>query len=105
MTEEDDEILLVLLALLHLRREKRWRTLENNSEMLDLIPSTAAPALEDVDSEFLRLVEQVSPASRAVLLLHYQQHLSLEDCDRSGNSSWNCKVPPIVRSQSGPQPS
>jgi len=67
------------IALLHLRREKRWRTLENNSEMLDLVPSTTVPGLEDVDSEFLRLLEQVSPASRAVLLLHYQQHLSLEE--------------------------
>ena len=92
------------IALLHMSREKRRRSVENNSEMLDLVPSTIVPALEDIDSEFLRLVEQVSPASRAVLLLHYQQHLSLEEtADRSRHSSGNCKVPPYVRSHSSSQ--
>ena len=67
------------IALLHLSREKRRRAFESNSETLDLFSSTVAPALEDIDCEFLRLIEQVSPASRAVLLLHYQQHLSLEE--------------------------
>ena len=66
------------IALLYLSREKRRRALENNSEMFDSSPSMPALAPEDIDCEFLRLIEQVSPASRAVLLLHYQQHLSLE---------------------------
>jgi len=35
--------------------------------------------LEESDSAFLSMVDRVSPASRAVLLLHYQQHLSLEE--------------------------
>ena len=35
--------------------------------------------LEESDSEFLSMVDRVSPASRAVLLLHFQQHLSLEE--------------------------
>jgi RNA polymerase sigma-70 factor (ECF subfamily) len=35
--------------------------------------------LDESDSEFLSMVGRVSPSSRAVLLLHYQQHLSLEE--------------------------
>ncbi len=34
---------------------------------------------EPPDEEFLSLIEHVSPASRAVLLLRYQQDLSLEE--------------------------
>ena len=34
---------------------------------------------EGFDSDFLKLVDRVSSASRAVLLLHYQQQLSLEE--------------------------
>ena len=34
---------------------------------------------EDVDADFLRLIDHASPASRAVLLLHYQQHFSLDE--------------------------
>jgi RNA polymerase sigma-70 factor (ECF subfamily) len=41
-------------------------------------PGVVLP-LEESESEFLSLVDRVSPASRAVLLLHYQQHLSLEE--------------------------
>ncbi len=67
------------IALLHLSREKRRRSLENTLEIPELFSSTVLPALEEIDCGFLRLVEQVSPASRAVLLLHYQQHLSLEE--------------------------
>ena len=32
-----------------------------------------------MESELLALVDRVSPASRTVLLLHYQQNLSLEE--------------------------
>ena len=35
--------------------------------------------LDESDAEFLSMVGHVSPASRAVLLLHFQQHLSLEE--------------------------
>ncbi len=66
------------IALLHLSKEKRRRSLENTLEIPELFSSTVLSVLE-VDCGFLRLVEQVSPASRAVLLLHYQQHLSLEE--------------------------
>jgi RNA polymerase sigma-70 factor, ECF subfamily len=66
------------VAFLHLGREKQRRKFENSPEIFDWIPCTV-PALEDINTEFLKLIEQVSPASRAVLLLHYQQQLSLEE--------------------------
>jgi RNA polymerase sigma-70 factor (ECF subfamily) len=34
---------------------------------------------EEFDGNLLSLVDRVSPASRAVMLLHYQQHLSLDE--------------------------
>ena len=38
------------------------------------------PVTDNAQSVYeLSLIEQVSPSSRAVLLLHYQQHLSLEE--------------------------
>lgn len=62
----------------HLRREARWRRLEADP---DLICSAAAPGLppEGMAPHLLAVVDQLSPASRAVLLLHYQQDLSLEE--------------------------
>ncbi len=62
----------------HLKREARWRRLEGDSE---LIYAAAAPELvsEGIDPHLLAAVDQLSPASRAVLLLHYQQELSLEE--------------------------
>jgi RNA polymerase sigma-70 factor (ECF subfamily) len=63
-------------ALVHLEREKRRRTLEIDSDAIIAVP---AMQQQEFESEFLNLVDHVSPASRAVLLLHYQQHLSLEE--------------------------
>lgn len=67
------------LALIHLKREKQWRAVEAQAELLQNGTSFEPPDALEVDAEFLRLVDQVTPASRAVLLLHYQQHLSLEE--------------------------
>jgi RNA polymerase sigma-70 factor (ECF subfamily) len=66
------------VAFEHLRRAKRWRDLENDSDLIRSLASTA-PEEGELDADFLSLIEHVSPASRAVLLLHYQQHLSLEE--------------------------
>ena len=41
------------------------------------IAAEESPA--DVESDVLDMIDHVSPASRAVLLLHYQQQLSLEE--------------------------
>jgi RNA polymerase sigma-70 factor (ECF subfamily) len=65
------------IAFSQLKRARRW-------EPLDFIP--AEPLMthnfnfgESTDQGFLALLDRVSPASRAVLLLHYQHDLSLEE--------------------------
>jgi RNA polymerase sigma-70 factor (ECF subfamily) len=67
------------ISFLYLKRQKRWRDLENDPEFVRSIPVHAPLGPEEMDAEFLSLIEHVSPSSRAVLLLHYQQHLSLEE--------------------------
>lgn len=65
------------IAFAHLKHARRWRPLD------DAPPdhfSTADPNLgEPPDEGFLLLLENVSPASRAVLLLRYQHDLTLEE--------------------------
>jgi RNA polymerase sigma-70 factor, ECF subfamily len=65
------------IAFSHLKRARRWQPLED-------VPPEQLTALdlslgEHPDEAFLNLLDRVSPASRAVLLLHYQQGLSLEE--------------------------
>jgi RNA polymerase sigma-70 factor, ECF subfamily len=64
------------IAITHLKRAHRWQT-------LDEAPlSTVTPGSDfgdAPDAAFLSLLDRVSPASRAVLLLHYQHDLSLEE--------------------------
>ncbi len=67
------------IAFAYLKKAKRWRELENDPELIRSIAGASATSPEGFDSDFLTLVDRVSPASRAVLLLHYQQHLSLEE--------------------------
>jgi RNA polymerase sigma-70 factor (ECF subfamily) len=66
------------IAFVHLKREKRWRRVESDPDFQHAFPRVALP-LDESDAEFLSMVDRVSPASRAVLLLHFQQHLSLEE--------------------------
>jgi RNA polymerase sigma-70 factor, ECF subfamily len=65
------------IAFSHLKQARRWQPLE------DALPECLAapsPSLgEPPDDAFLALLDRVSPASRAVLLLHYQHDLSLEE--------------------------
>ena len=65
------------IAFSHLKRASRWQPLDDAPpEQL----STLNPGLgEPPDEAFLLLIDRVSPASRAVLLLHYQHDLSLEE--------------------------
>ncbi len=60
------------IAFVHLHKEKRWRTVETD------LPASATNHAE-FNSEWLSTIDLVSPASRAVLLLHYQQNLSIEE--------------------------
>jgi RNA polymerase sigma-70 factor, ECF subfamily len=64
------------IAFSHLKRAHRWLPLDG-APLEPLVPD---PTLgEPPDANFLSLVDHVSPASRAVLLLHYQHDLSLEE--------------------------
>jgi len=63
----------------YLKRQKRWQNLENDPELIRSIPLHTLLRPDELDDDFLSLIEHVSPSSRAVLLLHYQQHLSLEE--------------------------
>jgi RNA polymerase sigma-70 factor (ECF subfamily) len=54
------------IAFSHLKHARRWEPLEALGE--------------PPDEAFFALLDRVSPASRAVLLLHYQHDLSLEEC-------------------------
>lgn len=67
------------IAFAHLKKAKRWREIENDPELIRSMTGASSDGQEGFDSDFLKLVDRVSPASRAVLLLHYQQHLSLEE--------------------------
>jgi RNA polymerase sigma-70 factor, ECF subfamily len=64
------------IAVTQLKRARRWQPIDDSE------PGTITPNPdlgEPPDAAFLSLIDQVSPASRAVLLLHYQHDLSLEE--------------------------
>jgi len=63
------------IAITHLKRAHRWQTLDD----APLGPATPSSDLGEPSAAFLSLLDNVSPASRAVLLLHYQHDLSLEE--------------------------
>lgn len=65
------------LAFRQLKRARRWEPLDSApSEPITVVtPNLGEPP----DEVFLDLIDRVSPASRAVLLLHYQHDLSLEE--------------------------
>ena len=65
------------IAFSHLKRARRWQPLDDAppEHLATLSPNLGEPT----DEAFLTLLDRVSPASRAVLLLHYQHDLSLEE--------------------------
>jgi len=64
------------IAITHLKRAHRWQPLDDSPVgTFTLNPDLGGPP----DAAFLSLLDHVSPASRAVLLLHYQHDLSLEE--------------------------
>ena len=65
-------------AFRYLKRETRWKRLENDPDVISSLPAPEPPR-ESLEPGLLTTIDQVSPASRAVLLLHYQQHLSIEE--------------------------
>jgi RNA polymerase sigma-70 factor (ECF subfamily) len=67
------------IAFSYLKREKRSRQLENDPDLIRAIAKDRSSANEHFDCDYLALIDRISPASRAALLLHYEQHLSLEE--------------------------
>ncbi|HEX4748368.1 MAG TPA: sigma-70 family RNA polymerase sigma factor [Bryobacteraceae bacterium] len=65
------------IAFRQLKRQKRWRAAE--TEFGSSGEAVARIAEIDMEQEMSDLLPRVSPASRAALLLHYQQNLSLEE--------------------------
>jgi RNA polymerase sigma-70 factor (ECF subfamily) len=65
------------IAFAQLKHARRWKPLEDApTEQLTTFEERLGEA---PDEAFLEMVERVSPASRAVLLLRYQQDLSVEE--------------------------
>lgn len=64
-------------AFRFLARQQRWQARHVDDSALDVMPDTAAEVPDP--SELERLVEQASPASRAVLILHYQHDLTIDE--------------------------
>jgi RNA polymerase sigma-70 factor (ECF subfamily) len=64
-------------AFRHLRKRRAWQARHEVDPQLDQLPSPDTPPAADV----LRLLSTdiVSPASRAVMLLHFQEGLTLPD--------------------------
>jgi RNA polymerase sigma-70 factor (ECF subfamily) len=65
------------IAFSHLKRARRWQPLDDAplEQLTTLDPSLGEPP----DEAFLDLLDHVSPASRAVLLLRDQHDLTLEE--------------------------
>ena len=65
------------IAFSHLKHARRWQPLDDAPP--ESLTTLNADLGEPPDEAFLSLLDHVSPASRAVLLLHYQHDLSLEE--------------------------
>jgi RNA polymerase sigma-70 factor, ECF subfamily len=65
------------IAFSHLKRARRWEPLDAALPELLTLPNSNFDEIPD--DAFFSLLDRVSPASRAVLLLHYQHDLSLEE--------------------------
>jgi RNA polymerase sigma-70 factor (ECF subfamily) len=65
-------------AFRHLKKERRWLTRENDDSLLDDLPAPDAAPAATLPSDLLEMTD-ISPASRAVLILHFQQELTLPD--------------------------
>ena len=65
-------------AFRYLKRETRWNRLETDPEVMASMPAPE-PLPETLDPALIAIIGHVSAASRAVLLLHYQQQLSIEE--------------------------
>jgi RNA polymerase sigma-70 factor (ECF subfamily) len=68
-------------AFKHLKRERRWTEQVRDESALEAIPaqSTDEAYSPELIAHLPQLIARVSPASRAVLLLHYRHEMSLAE--------------------------
>jgi RNA polymerase sigma-70 factor (ECF subfamily) len=67
-------------AFKHLKRERRWADASVDESALADLPAPPRDAFgEEFLAELPRMVSQVSPASRAVIVLHYLNEMPLAD--------------------------
>lgn len=64
------------VAFRHLKKERRWSEQVRDEIVLDQIAAPDPPPTDEVLRELLT-VGDVSPASRAVLVLHFQEQMTL----------------------------
>lgn len=63
-----------------LKREKRWQEQERDEELLRAIPAPQSVAwAAELTTQLPQLIACLSPASRAVIVLHYLHELTLEE--------------------------
>ncbi len=65
-------------AFRHIRRRRRWHDRHEDTAQLNDVPAPAPPPSGERLLELLA-TEAISPASRAVLILHFQEELSLPE--------------------------
>ncbi len=65
----------------HLKRERRWREQLRDEETLEQVPDAVAEIKYEPElaAKIPELLSEVSPASRAVLILHYLDEMSLSE--------------------------
>jgi len=62
-----------------MKKERRWLAGEGEEVPVEEVPAPPPNMLPGLLDELTELVEELSPASRAVLMLHYVQDLSLDE--------------------------
>jgi RNA polymerase sigma-70 factor (ECF subfamily) len=68
-------------AFKHLKKETRWSEQIRDDKVLETLPAESAKETyaAELTSEIPRLISEVSPASRAVLILHYLDEMPLSE--------------------------
>ena len=66
------------MAFRHLKRRRRWSEHQRDDEALDTLAAPDPPPAPGTVAELLGGMD-LTPASRAVLLLHFEEEMSLQD--------------------------
>jgi RNA polymerase sigma-70 factor (ECF subfamily) len=65
-------------AFRHLKRQRRQFAREDDCAILNDVPAPETPPPNELQ-QYLALIDTISPASRAVLVLHFEEDLSLPE--------------------------